>query len=161
MFDPSRSTINHAIFNRRVLECQDDAYTLAWYLSGNEALAETVVQAAVESLYRNAAIRDTSFRLMILQAVVRQSHRSMRRSLPINGKTGDQGILEMLRSLPEQERQALILVDILRLSYAESAAILRIPIEDLGQRLARARRVLAACQPEPLPSLFVQSHGKV
>ncbi len=157
----SRSTTQLAIFNRQVLQCQDDAYTLAWYLSGDETLAETVVQSAIENLYRRASAGKKSYRLMILQAVVTQSHQNLRRLLPMTGKTSEQSILEMLCRLPEEERQALILVDILGLSYAESAEVLRMPVQDVSQRLAWARRKLAACQAQRLPSLLAQSHGKI
>ncbi len=167
MFEPSRATISLAIFNRQVLQCQDDAYTLAWYLLGDVALAETAVQAAVESAFQHgAAIHhgdalNKSCRLVIFRVVVEQCQRQLNRPLPLIGETGEQGILEMLRRLPEQERQALILVDILSMGYAEGAEVLRMPVEDFRQRLAWGRRKLAACQAHPAPSLLMQSQGKV
>ncbi len=159
MFEPSRSKTPLAIFNRQVLQCQDDAYTLAWYLLGDEALAEAAVQAAIESVYRHGSVGGKSYRLMILQAVAIQSHQHLRRELPITGKTGEQSIPDTLRRLPEQERQALILVDILLLNYEESAEVMRLPLKEFGQRLAWARRKLADCQAQPAPSLLMQSHG--
>ncbi len=159
MFEPSRSTTPLALFNRQVLQCQDDAYTLAWYLLGDEALAEAAVQEAVDRAYHHGAARSKSCRLVILRAVVEQCHRRLNRPPSPNGKTGEQSIPEMLCKLPEQERQALILVDILGLTYAESAEVLRMPVEDFHPRLALARRKLAACQPQPAPSLLAQSHG--
>jgi DNA-directed RNA polymerase specialized sigma24 family protein len=161
MFEPSRSTTPLAIFNRQVLQCQDDAYTLALYLLGDEAMAEAAVQAAVESVFRHGCAGDKPFRLSILQAVANESHQHLQRALPIIRNTGEQSILEMLRRLPEQERQALILVDVLRLNYEESAEVMRVPSKNFGLRLAWARRRLAACQVQPVPPWFMQNHGKI
>lgn len=48
-----------------------------------------------------------------------------------------------LRSLSEESRSAVILVDVQELSYEEAAAVLGCPIGTLRSRLFRARRMLA------------------
>ncbi|MDZ4673127.1 MAG: sigma-70 family RNA polymerase sigma factor [Gemmatimonadota bacterium] len=51
-------------------------------------------------------------------------------------------VAEALRELPEAFREALVLVDIQDLSYADAAAALDIPLGTLRSRLFRARRQL-------------------
>ena len=41
-----------SLFNQQILLCQDEAYTLAWYLLGDEIEAEKTTQAAVEAAFR-------------------------------------------------------------------------------------------------------------
>jgi hypothetical protein len=45
--------------------------------------------------------------------------------------------------LPEQERLALVLVDVLRLSYREAALVACRPVKEIGRSLCCARRKLA------------------
>jgi len=54
----------------------------------------------------------------------------------------DSEITEALRSLPEEYRSTLLLVDIEELTYAEAAAVLDCPIGTVRSRLSRARRLL-------------------
>jgi RNA polymerase sigma-70 factor (ECF subfamily) len=56
----------------------------------------------------------------------------------------DQEIVEALRSLPEEYRSALLLVDIEELTYEEAAAVLQCPLGTVRSRLSRARRLLQA-----------------
>lgn len=48
-------------------------------------------------------------------------------------------IYKCLEKLPQEYRETLFLVDILELSYEESATILRVPVGTVKSRLARAR----------------------
>src|SRR5713226_5467457 len=54
----------------------------------------------------------------------------------------DNEITEALRSLPEEYRSTLLLVDIEELTYEEAAAVLGCPIGTVRSRLSRARRLL-------------------
>lgn len=54
----------------------------------------------------------------------------------------DQEIVDALRSLPEEYRSALLLVDIEELTYEEASAVLQCPIGTVRSRLSRARRLL-------------------
>jgi len=57
-------------------------------------------------------------------------------------RTVDSEIMEALRSLPEEYRSTLLLVDIEELSYEEAATVLGCPIGTVRSRLSRARRLL-------------------
>lgn len=54
----------------------------------------------------------------------------------------DGEITDALRSLPEEYRSTLLLVDIEELTYEEAAAVLQCPIGTVRSRLSRARRLL-------------------
>ena len=58
------------------------------------------------------------------------------------GKIDDQTLGKALRSLPEQMRWALLLVDVEQLSFDEAAAILETPIGTLKSRASRGRTAL-------------------
>ncbi len=124
-----------AQFNQQVLECQDDAFTLAWYLLGDEATAEAAVQAAVMNAYHRAQSGQEADRRLILEQVLRYCA----------GKIGNSssgmpsGYLE-LHKLPDLERQLIILIDILCLNYDETAKLLNCSIRTITQLLAQTRR---------------------
>lgn len=59
---------------------------------------------------------------------------------PINGKTN--GISEVLRALPSDQRSVLLLVSIVGFSYSEASAVLDIPVSILRTRLTKAREAL-------------------
>ncbi len=61
-----------------------------------------------------------------------------------------------LRRLPEQDRDALLLVVWGELSYEEAAAALGVPVGTLSSRIARARRALAAAVNRPIPRLALE-----
>jgi RNA polymerase sigma factor, sigma-70 family len=56
----------------------------------------------------------------------------------------DSEITDALKSLPEEYRSTLLLVDIEELTYEEAAAVLGCPIGTVRSRLSRARRFLQA-----------------
>jgi RNA polymerase sigma-70 factor (ECF subfamily) len=56
----------------------------------------------------------------------------------------DSEITDALRTLPEEYRSTLLLVDIEELTYEEAAAVLDCPIGTVRSRLSRARRLLQA-----------------
>jgi len=56
----------------------------------------------------------------------------------------DSEISDALRSLPEEYRSTLLLVDIEEMTYEEAAAMLECPIGTVRSRLSRARRMLQA-----------------
>ena len=57
-------------------------------------------------------------------------------------------VARALAALPDEQRQALLLVAVDGLSYRDAADILEIPIGTLTSRIARARDALAALAPE-------------
>ena len=57
------------IFNSLALQTQDEAYTLAYYLLGDERRAERATQAAFEQLYQHARLQANRFRFDALRRV--------------------------------------------------------------------------------------------
>lgn len=124
------------LFNQQILQCQDDAYTLAWYLLGDEAQAEAVMQAAAERAYHCFSARRANCRLQILGQVVDQC----RGRVPSGSGPEEAGVFAGLRSLAEPERAALVLVDVLGLSYGDAAWVMGRSLKETGRLLAQARR---------------------
>lgn len=58
------------------------------------------------------------------------------------------GAAQALQGLPQEQREALLLVVVDGLSYRDAADILEIPIGTLTSRIARAREALALWSPE-------------
>ena len=118
-------------YNAHVLACQEDAFTLACYALGDDAQAAQVVQAAVRQAYWCFDGSEARCREQILSAVAEGCRRSAPRR-----PTGN-GIL--LSTLPIEERLAVILVDVLNLSYRQGAEILRRPAAQFARLLAQGR----------------------
>lgn len=124
-----------AQFNQQVLECQDDAFTLAWYLLGDEAAAEDAVETAMMMAYHRAQSCQEDGRRLILEKVL----------CLCAGKFGNRPLetdaaCAALHGLPNLERQVIILVDILCLTYTETAELLKRSHSDIIRLLAQARR---------------------
>lgn len=125
-----------AQFNQHVLECQDDAYTLAWYLLGDEAAAEAVTQAAIQAAFHLLSTTQTSCRVLVLRQVI---HRCGGK-ITAQGESRNDGCYLALQCLKEMERQAVILVDILNIRHAEASIILTCPVKEVSHLLAQARK---------------------
>ena len=118
-------------YNQQVLACQHEAFTLAAHLLGNDRAADAVVERAFRHVYRDAR-RSTSstIRLPVLREVVRLCSRP---------PTGRRKALGPWRHLSQREQEALLLVDLLGLSYLQAADILDCSKEHLARWLAQAR----------------------
>ena len=119
-------------YNARVLACQEDAFTLACYTLGDESQAAQVVQAAVRQAYWNFDGSEERCREQILSAIAEGCRRSAFRGL--GGST--QGVFT---ALPVEERLAVILVDVLAMTYRQAAEILRRPAAQFARLLAQGR----------------------
>jgi len=117
-------------YNAGVLACQEDAFTLAFYALGDDGLAAQVVQAAVRQAYWRFDGSEGRCREQILSAVAEGCWRSTDR------RPADQGVFS---ALPIEERLAVILVDVLGLSYRQAAEILRRPATQFARLLAQGR----------------------
>lgn len=124
------------VYNQEVLACQQEAFTLALYLLGNDHAADDVVQRSVMAAYRCCRRSpDQPIRLTILREVIRLCDHH-------TGRPED-GLSSHLRRLSRRECRSLLLIDLLGLSYDQAAHVLRCKKHDLAQWLARARANLA------------------
>ncbi len=125
-------------FNRLVLQNQDESFTLAFNLLGDENQACEIVQEAFQNELKNKKTfaEPTKFRLDLLRRVIQAA---LRRSqiLPCP---------EIFKSFPgglaNDEKLVCILVDCLELSYQEAALVLGKPPESIRKTLADARFTL-------------------
>ena len=124
-----------SLFNQQVLQCQDDAYTLAWYLLGDEVAADAAMQKAVAAAFDCFVSGDEDCRLAVLQRVVEQ----FQRRKPAACSSAEPGIFQGLCFLADQERVVLLLIDVLGLSYPEAARVIGQPPNAIGRLLAHAR----------------------
>lgn len=121
-------------FNNLVLQFQEDAYTLAFYTLGNERQACEVVQQAITYSYHHPVKNETHLR--ILQQVTSMCLQLQPRAID---PAVVPEIVRRLQTIPIQERQAVILIDIIGLSYAHTARICRQSESRTSTLLARAR----------------------
>lgn len=122
-------------FNQQVLECQDDAFTLAWYLLEDEVEAQAVMQAAVEAAYFYFLQSQANCHLRILQQVVDQFRKS--KQPPHHSK--QPGPSHPLRFMTDPERMVVVLIDLIGLDYAKAAFIMGCSRQEIGCLLACAR----------------------
>ncbi len=128
MIDPAR---NLASYNRQVLLFQDEAFTLACDLVGDEARAAEITQGGFTGVYREGWDGKSSIRLAVLARIVREC-----KSAQAGSKTSPSALLA---GLPGCERLAVLLVDRFGLSYVEAAQVLRCSAGKLVGWLATAR----------------------
>lgn len=124
-----------SLFNQQIILCQDDAYTLAWYLSGNEAEAEAITQAAVQAASACFSPNRVDCRMLIFKQVVEQCQKRA----PAPRASVEPGILHDLQFLNQHKRVVVVLVDILGLPYSEAAYLTNLPREQIRCLLAQAR----------------------
>lgn len=133
-------------FNTLAMQTQDDAYTLAYYLLGDERHAERATQAAYDALFRQARLQTDQFRFEVLRRVLDCSQRLMRlmprRGIPRTGahkKAQTDSTFEKLTTLNHGERSVVVLVDVLGLDYEEAAQVLGSSRKQVSRLLAQAR----------------------
>jgi DNA-directed RNA polymerase specialized sigma24 family protein len=127
-------------FNTLAMRFQDDAYTLAYYLLADETRAAQATEAAFVRLYRWPGLRTDQFRLQILRKVVASS-RKAGGSLSMS-RQGEPLSVQMQR-LNFEERAAAVLVDVLALSYEDTASAMDTTREQVARLLAQARIALS------------------
>lgn len=159
-------------FEVQVLPHLDAAYRYARWLCGTGAEADDVVQEAVLRAFRGFDALRGDARPWLL-TIVRNCHytairqRQGRRFVPLPDEhdpedgaalvatapgpealtiSQDEGrhLERMLESLPEQQREVLVLREIEDMDYREIAEVINVPIGTVMSRLARARAALRA-----------------
>lgn len=134
---PNLNNFNHLIF-----KFQEDAYTLAFYMLGNELQACEAVQKAITYAYHHPPVND--LRLGILSNVSSLCIQLPARPIDLDVVSE---IVRRLGNIPIQERLAVILIDILGLNYAQAATVCRRPEAYIGRQLTLARVHMLAWQP--------------
>ena len=121
------------VYNRLVLEHQDEAYSLAFDLLGEERAAAALVQQVFQ---RGFACRDDErlpFRLRVLRWLVCACRE---RRQPVSGLAH---LDSRLARLSNEEGAALVLVERLGLSYADAGEVMGKSAADFRKLLANAR----------------------
>jgi DNA-directed RNA polymerase specialized sigma24 family protein len=134
-------------FNTLALHYQDDAYTLAYYLLGDESCAERATQAAFDYLYQHAGLSFERFRLEILRRVLEHCQKKAAPALRLIPHTAVKRLagshdatLGKLLALKYGERSVVILVDVLGLNYEEAAQVIGSSMKQVSHLLAQARQ---------------------
>jgi DNA-directed RNA polymerase specialized sigma24 family protein len=122
------------------LKYQDEAYTLAYYFLGDERRAVEAVQAAFESVRWRQGVTPDRFRREVFRSVLSAS-RSRERFASIPAAQDDLSCC--LTRLEQEERSALVLVDVLGMQYAEAREVLGVSQKQLGKLVALGRMDLA------------------
>jgi RNA polymerase sigma factor (sigma-70 family) len=160
-------------FEAIVLPHLDAAYRLARWLSSSSTDADDVVQEAILRAYRGFdALKGQEAKAWLL-VIVRNCHwsalqqRRRRASGPLPEESDVQDVhamtasspgpeeeavsadqrkalVSLMRALPEDHREVLILRDIEDMSYREIAGVIGAPIGTVMSRLARARAAIKA-----------------
>jgi DNA-directed RNA polymerase specialized sigma24 family protein len=130
-------------FNQLVLENQDAAWNLAFHLLWNESAAETVMQKAIQDLYRELKLVNRgSFRLhffcRIVQACQRILKNEKRGLQPDTLKQGEGTAVSRLTALPLPERIVLVLSELEGLSCPEIAEVTGAPLPLVRVRMGKA-----------------------
>lgn len=125
-----------ARFNEQVLTYQGEAYTLASYALGTDEGTDAAVQQAFLKTYRRYTSHpDRPIRLAVLSKLVRLCGRTAQR------RNGSRSVAPevLCPACSPRERCALLLVDVLHLSYEQTKNVLSCSKPQLIRWVARAR----------------------
>lgn len=139
-------------------------YRFARTMTGSAALAEDIVQEVFLALMRDLDRYDTSratlrtYLFGIARNLTRYKTRSLRRLIPLDHADEAVGfddpaaalasneetrhLRRCLGALPARYREVIVLCDLQELDYAETAAVLKVPIGTVRSRLHRGRQLL-------------------
>jgi hypothetical protein len=147
----------------------DERFTCARASAGR--LADSLINRTVLAFRNGEGPAALSARSRLLCLFIR-FHRRHARLRSLEDESGDSGgmrdgpLLErVIAGLPLEWREALLLVVLERLTHAEAAAVLEIPLSGLVERLSRARAALseglAASLKAPSSRLRLAPHLRV
>ncbi|MFQ6394260.1 sigma-70 family RNA polymerase sigma factor [Nocardia sp. KC 131] len=111
----------------------------------------SIARRVVVDRYRSAAARPRNAQLEDWQLIADQHRDRPKPDFP-----EELAIADLLRGLPDERREALVLTQVLGLSYAEAARTVGCPVGTIRSRVARARETViaqlaAVDQPAPAP----------
>ena len=149
----------------------DALHRLARYLTGRDADAEDLVQETYARAFAAAAqfVPGTNMKAWLFRILrntfINDYRRRQKEPVAMDLESGESGlalraasdedpegtffsqivdekVLEAIDRLPEDFREVLVLSDVENLSYAEIAAMMKLPVGTVKSRLFRARRQL-------------------
>ena len=124
-------------FNGLVLACQDEAFTLAYSILGDEGLACEVVQAVFLRVYTRRGDSGHPIPVQVLQEVIVLC----RRARPSKAHAGVE-LIPGWHLLECAEQEALLLVDLLGKSYQQTALVLDKSEHEVAATIALGRTKL-------------------
>jgi DNA-directed RNA polymerase specialized sigma24 family protein len=134
-------------FNGLVLACQDEAFTLAYSILGDEGLACEVVQAVFLRVYIRRGAGGHPIPVQVLQGVIGMC----RRARPSKAYA----VVELMagwHQLECAEKEALLLVDLLGKSYQQTALVLDKSEHAVAATVALGRyKLTRSFNPENIP----------
>lgn len=133
----STSSLTLDQFNQHILACQDEAFTLAVSLVGDELLACQIMQEVILKVYTNGGSGAQPIDRLVLHEVI-LSCRLANRS-----QFGEAMTLPGWKQLKLGEQEVLLLVDVLGKSYQDAAFILNNSWREIVQNVATGRLRLA------------------
>ena len=129
---------NLQAYNRLILQFQDETYSLAFDLVGNEDLASEIVKNTFLIEFGRKNGSQAEFRLEVLRLVI-QGCLSRSAILPC-----PQFFERYPVKLTNDEKLVCILIESLELSYQEAAIVLGKPLSSIRKLLAQTRFKLIA-----------------
>jgi RNA polymerase sigma-70 factor (ECF subfamily) len=133
-------------YNRLILDYQDLAYNLAYWILGDEEQASQAVQDAVKVVYRKLAdVPRKPFKIMLLRQVTQSCKPVLKKYGGKNAGILGSKILELrenLKALRPETRALVYLVDIEGFDYQDASTSTGIPLEGICPSLAKARMLL-------------------
>lgn len=132
-------------FNRSVLACQDEAFTLAYYLVGEEKTACALLQDVIRTVYAGWRGEADDVGCLVLRGVVLMARQVVTPSGTLLGARQILGWEELKRC----EQEILLLVDVFGKSYPEAARIMERSERDVALTLAAGRQKLLCHSNQP------------
>ncbi len=130
------------VFNGQVLACQEEAFTLAYSILGDEALACEVVQAVFLRVYTRRGVGGDPIPVKVLQGVIGMC----RKAKPTKEYAGVE-IIPGWHQLECAEQEVLLLVDLLGKSYQHTALVMDKSEHEIAATVASGRYKLIGSFP--------------
>ncbi len=126
-------------YNRLVMLNQDECYSLAYDLLGDDSQACEVVGEAFQKGFQHASGEPSKFRLEVLRLVIQNA---LKRAQELHCPEIGRHFPAQFSLLSNEEKLVCILVDCLELSYQEAAVVLGKPHDLIRKMLAETRFIL-------------------
>jgi len=130
---PTRTSLDR--FNLSVLACQDEAFTLAYYLVGEEKTACALLQDVIRTVYTGWRGEADDVGCLVLRGVVLMARQVVTPSGAFPGARRIPGWEELKRC----EQEIMLLVDVLDKPYSEAARIMERSERDVALTLVNGR----------------------